>query len=201
MKRHESVRGCVGQCRIAGLVAGVLAAAMAIGCSEAGTGDDESIVEQSSALTAPAGNDWAQFQHDAVHSGDNAAEAAFTSAKLHKPLQIAFKAHYGSSGDESGAVEAGGILYVADSGSDPDFAGKVSAFNAAGCGGAVGGIVRAAVARPHRRRHHHHARGQQRLRHRRVPRGDRRRLAVPVRVRRGWLREGDLPAGLARRAR
>ncbi len=89
-------------------------------------GGDESIVEQSSALTAPT-NDWPQFQHDAVHGGDNLVETAFTSAKLHKPLQTAFKAHYGSSGDESGAVEAGGILYVGTP-VDPDFAGKVSAF-------------------------------------------------------------------------
>jgi hypothetical protein len=138
MKRHESVRNRLRHWQLAGLVAGVVAGALATGCSEAGTASDEAIVEQSGAITAPA-NDWPQFQHDAVHSGSNLAETAFTSAKLHKPLHIAFKAHYGSSGDESGAVEAGGILYVGDSGSDPDFAGKVSAFNAAGCGGAVGG--------------------------------------------------------------
>ena len=134
MKRHESVRSRLRHWWLAGLVVG----ALATGCSDAGTAGDEAIMEQAGALTAAA-NDWPQFQHDAVHSGDNLAETAFTSAKLRKPLQIAFKAHYGSSGDESGAVEAGGVLYVGDSGSDPDFAGKVSAFNAAGCGGAVGG--------------------------------------------------------------
>ena len=66
-------------------------------------------------------------------------ETAFTAARLTRPLQIAFKAHYGSSGDESGAVEADGLLYVGDAGSEPDFAGKVSVFNAGGCGVAAGG--------------------------------------------------------------
>jgi hypothetical protein len=139
MKHHESVRIGARHWRLAGVVAGVAAGALPAGCSEGGAGGDESSVAQVGALTAPPSNDWPQFQHDAIHSGDNLGETAFTSAKLHKPLQTAFKAHYGSSGDESGAVEAGGVLYVGDSGSDPDFAGKVSAFNAAGCGVALGG--------------------------------------------------------------
>jgi hypothetical protein len=107
--------------------------ALAIGCA----GDGET--EVFSAMTTATANDWPQLQHDAVHSGVNSAETAFTSARLTRPLQTAFKLHYGSTGDEAGPVEANGIVYVADAGSDPDFAGKVSAFDAAGCGGPMGG--------------------------------------------------------------
>ena len=169
MKRHESVRSRLRHWRLAGLVAGVQRAHWRRGVRRQARAATRRSVEQAGALTAPA-NDWPQFQHDAVHSGNNLAETAFTSAKLRKPLHIAFKAHYGSSGDESGAVEAGGVLYVGDSGSDPDFAGKVSAFNAAGCGGAVGGsceplwqgITGGGIT--------DHAGGEQRLRDRRVAR-------------------------------
>jgi Ca2+-binding RTX toxin-like protein len=84
-------------------------------------------------------SDWAQFQHDATHGGVNPDEGAFTAAGLTAPLQVAFKAHFGDGTiDEAGPVEADGVLYIADFGSSPDFAGRVSAFNAAGCGGGPG---------------------------------------------------------------
>jgi hypothetical protein len=97
---------------MAGVVAGAMACVTASGCAESGSGADEAGAEQSGALTAAAISDWPQFQRDAVHGGDNLAEGAFTSAKVRRPLQTAFKAHYGSTGDEAGAVESGGILKV-----------------------------------------------------------------------------------------
>jgi len=86
-------------------------------------------------------NDWPQFQHDAIHFGVNLAENAFSVATLETPLQIAFKAHFGTnSASEVGAVEAGGLLYVADAGSEAtQFLGALSVFDAAGCSGPLGG--------------------------------------------------------------
>ena len=86
-------------------------------------------------------NEWPQFQHDPIHTGINLAENAFSVATLETPLQIAFKAHFGTnSASEVGPVEAGGLLYVADSGSEANgLLGVLSVFDAAGCGGPVGG--------------------------------------------------------------
>jgi len=88
-----------------------------------------------------AANDWPQFQHDASHLGDNLSEQAFSTATLETPLQIAFKAHFGTnSADEAGAVEADGLLYAADGGSEAtEFLGSLAVFDAAGCGGPPAG--------------------------------------------------------------
>jgi hypothetical protein len=93
---------------------------------------DRSVEPEGGALVLA--NDWAQFQHDAAHGGVNPAETAFTAAGLRAPLRTAFKGHFGDgTADEAGAVESGGVLFVADAG------GLLSAFSAAGCGGAAGG--------------------------------------------------------------
>jgi hypothetical protein len=85
------------------------------------------------------GGDWPQFQRDAAHSGVNPVETAFSPARLAMPLAIAFKAHYSDGAvDEAGPVVADGVLFAADAGAQPDFAGNVSAFAAAGCGGPAG---------------------------------------------------------------
>ncbi len=101
-------------------------------------------------------NDWPQFQHDGVHSGVNLAENAFSTATLETPLQVAFRAHMGTNtAAEAGAVEADGLLYVADDGSEAtQFLGSLSVFDAAGCGGASrsGAPSPAAAASPPRRR-------------------------------------------------
>jgi hypothetical protein len=84
-------------------------------------------------------SDWAQFQHDAAHGGVNPDEGAFTVAGMTGPLQVSFEAHFGDGTiDEAGPVESDGVLYIADFGASPDFAGSVSAFDAAGCGGGPG---------------------------------------------------------------
>jgi hypothetical protein len=114
--------------------AATLGAAL-IGCAPDGAG---ALDQRGGALVVAS--DWAQFQHDAAHGGVNPAETAFTPQRLTAPLQIAFKAHFGDGTvDEAGPVESDGVLFVADAGSAPDFAGKVSAFDAAGCGGGLGG--------------------------------------------------------------
>jgi Ca2+-binding RTX toxin-like protein len=86
-------------------------------------------------------DDWPQFQHDAIHLGANLAEHAFSRATLGTPLQIAFRAHFGTNtANEAGAVEASGLLYVADGGSEAtQFLGSLSVFDAGGCGGPLGG--------------------------------------------------------------
>jgi hypothetical protein len=100
----------------------------------------DGVGEREGAVVLGDPSDWPQFQHDSAHGGVNAAETAFTTARLATPLATAFKAHFGNGTiDEAGPVEAGGVLYVADAGSSPDFAGKVSAFAADGCGGPAGG--------------------------------------------------------------
>ena len=91
-------------------------------------------------------NDWAQFQHDSVHSGTNPAETAFNVANVSTgPLTIKFRDFFGSNTTNfAGAVEADGVLYVPDSGSEAtNFFSSLWAFNAAGCGGPVGGICQA----------------------------------------------------------
>lgn len=105
-------------------------------CQGSSTGNNSSMFSNCQTLVSCAvTNDWPQFQRDPQHGGVNAQETAFTSAKLATPLKTAFKAHYGNGTvGEGGPVEAGGILYAADVGSDPDFSGKVSAFDATGCG-------------------------------------------------------------------
>jgi Ca2+-binding RTX toxin-like protein len=111
-------------------------------CQASTTGASSSNLTDCQVVVAcNAANEWPQFQHDAVHSGDNLAEQAFSTATLETPLQIAFKAHFGTNAaGEAGAVEADGLLYVADSGSEAsEFLGSLSVFDAAGCGGPVGG--------------------------------------------------------------
>jgi Ca2+-binding RTX toxin-like protein len=91
-------------------------------------------------LSCSLSNDWPQFQQDSAHGGQNLLETSFTPANVASPLAIAWKGHFGDGvADESGAVEAGGFVYVGDAGSEPDFAGKVSVFHADGCGGPAGG--------------------------------------------------------------
>ena len=81
----------------------------ALGCAgaDAGAGTVEERAWLEHVGHQATANYWPQFQHDAVHSGINAAAPGFTSAQLVQPLRTAFKLHYGSSGDEAGAVEAG----------------------------------------------------------------------------------------------
>jgi RTX calcium-binding nonapeptide repeat (4 copies)/PQQ-like domain len=110
-------------------------------CQGSTTGSSSSSFSGCQTVVACGANDWAQFQHDPVHSGANPVETAFTVSDVSAgPLTLAFKAHFGNNTtSEGGPVEADGILYATDSGSDADLRGRLSAFSAAGCGGPVGG--------------------------------------------------------------
>src|SRR5262249_54055117 len=111
-------------------------------CQGSTTGDNSSTLTNCQVVVScTLANDWPQFQHDPIHTGINLAENAFSSATLETPLQIAFKAHFGTNAaNEVGAVEAGGLLYIADAGSEAEqFLGHLSVFDAAGCGGPIGG--------------------------------------------------------------
>jgi hypothetical protein len=110
-------------------------------CQGSTTGDaSSSFTGCQTVISCSATNDWPQFQQDPTHVGKNPLETAFTPANVSTPLVTKFKAHFGNGvAGEAGAVEAGGFLYVADIGNDSDLRGKISAFNAAGCGGPAGG--------------------------------------------------------------
>jgi outer membrane protein assembly factor BamB len=75
-----------------------------------------------------AGGDWRQFGSSPAHTGVNPTEDAFTPGNV-KNLHVAWRGVFGSNVvDESSPVIANGIAYVAG------FDGKISAFDAAGCG-------------------------------------------------------------------
>jgi hypothetical protein len=111
-------------------------------CQGSTTGANSSSFSGCQITVACVTNDWAQFQHDPLHSGANPAETAFSVSNVSTgPLTIQFRAHFGNNTTNgAGAVEADGFLYTADSGSDQDLRGRLSAFNAGGCGSPVGGV-------------------------------------------------------------
>jgi outer membrane protein assembly factor BamB len=84
-------------------------------------------------LAAPAAaaapvNEWPQYGQNALHTGTNPAETAFTSQNIAN-VKVVSKAHYDDNGqNHGGPVVVGGRLYITN------FDGDLSVFASAGCG-------------------------------------------------------------------